>query len=245
MADDYTIADNADDEVEFAIKMTAMLRTAARATDELAISYRELARRFAEQVDADLASDVDPIGLPITLAFREVYQQGQAILAALHERRTASDPTGVQRSAEGIELAARPTQCKRCPRLLVWVRNEAGEFVPLDPEPVPALAIAPNQRWVPERNVQGDNHPPRVRRAAEEIDGYVYSRHSYASQTVGEIVYFTMSRWDRGEDMGISYDKPYNVYIMEARLRSADRTVESSESTTNGCGPASVSWPPG
>jgi hypothetical protein len=90
---DHTIVDNADDEVEFAIKMTVMLRTATRAADELAMSYRELAHRFAKQVDADLASDVDPLGLPITLASREVSQQGQAILATLYKQRTASDPT--------------------------------------------------------------------------------------------------------------------------------------------------------
>jgi hypothetical protein len=58
---DHTIVDNADDDMEFAIKMTVMQRTAARAADELAMSYRELAHRFAEQVDADLASDVDPL----------------------------------------------------------------------------------------------------------------------------------------------------------------------------------------
>jgi hypothetical protein len=53
---------NPDEEVEFAIEMAAKLRTAARAADELGVSYRELARRFADQVDADLASDADPLG---------------------------------------------------------------------------------------------------------------------------------------------------------------------------------------
>lgn len=72
MLADHANNGNADNQVEFAIKMTVMLRTAARAADELAVSYRELARRFAEQVDTDLASDVDPSGLPIGVAFREV-----------------------------------------------------------------------------------------------------------------------------------------------------------------------------
>lgn len=92
MATDNVNSYNADEEIEFAISMAAMLRTAARAADEFGVSCRELARRFAEQVDADHVSDADPVGLPIGLAFREVYQQGHAILATLYERRTAADP---------------------------------------------------------------------------------------------------------------------------------------------------------
>jgi hypothetical protein len=87
MATDNVNSYNADEEIEFAISMAAMLRTAARAADEFGVSCRELARRFAEQVDADHVSDADPVGLPIGLAFREVYQQGHAILATLYERR--------------------------------------------------------------------------------------------------------------------------------------------------------------
>ena len=83
MTADHVNGDNADEEVEFAISMAAMLRTAARAADEFGVSCRELARRFAEQVDADYVPDADPLGLPIGLAFREVYQQGHAILATL------------------------------------------------------------------------------------------------------------------------------------------------------------------
>jgi hypothetical protein len=111
MVDTYANDDNADNEAEFAINMAALLRTAARAADELAVSYREFARQFAEQVDADLASDVNPSGLPIGQAFREVYTQGHAILATLYEHRTASDPLLDQRAAAGIELAVTPSPC--------------------------------------------------------------------------------------------------------------------------------------
>lgn len=178
MAHDHT-ADGSADEVEFAVSMTAMLRTAARAADELAASYRELARRFAEQVDAELASDVDPSALPIGQAFRDVSQQGHAILTTLYEHRTASDPSSAQEAAAGIELAATPSPCKRCPLLLVWARDEAGGFVPLDPQPLPALAITAHHRWLPDRSVPaGDNRPPRVRRAPDQTEGYAYRRHS-------------------------------------------------------------------
>jgi hypothetical protein len=51
---DRVNSSNAYEEVEFAIGMAAMLRTAARAADEFGVSCRELARRFAEQVDADM-----------------------------------------------------------------------------------------------------------------------------------------------------------------------------------------------
>jgi hypothetical protein len=136
---------NPDEEVEFAIEMAAKLRTAARAADELGVSYRDLARRFADQVDADLASDADPLGLPIGAAFREVYQQGHAILATLYERRTAADPALDGRAAAGIELAVTPSTCKYCPGLLVWTRDEVGKPLPLDPRPFPALMIAANQ----------------------------------------------------------------------------------------------------
>src|SRR6266498_1532642 len=104
MVTDHINNGNGDNEAEFAANMAVMLRTAARAADELAMSFRASARRFAEQVDAELAFDVDPSSLPIGVAFREVYQQGHAILAALHERRTASDPPLDQRAAAGIEL---------------------------------------------------------------------------------------------------------------------------------------------
>jgi hypothetical protein len=127
MATDHVNIGNPDDEIEFAISMAARLRTAARAADELGVSCRELARRFADQVDADLASDADPLGLPIGLAFREVYQQGHAILATLYEHRTAGDPAVDRQAATGIELAVTPTACKYCPGLLVWARDEAGK----------------------------------------------------------------------------------------------------------------------
>lgn len=178
MAHDYAADGSADDEVEFAVSMTARLRTAARAADELAASYRELARRFAEEVDPELASDVDPSALPIGQAFREVSQQGHAILATLYEHRTASDSSSPQQAAAGIELSATPSLCKRCPLLLVWARDEAGGFVPLDPEPLPALAIAAHQRWLPDRNFVGNDRPPRVRRAPDQTEGYAYRRHS-------------------------------------------------------------------
>jgi hypothetical protein len=142
MATDHANLGNPDDEMEFAISMAARLRTAARAADELGMSCRELARRFADQVDADLASDADPLGLPIGLAFREVYQQGHAILATLYEQRTAGDPAVDRQAATGIELAVTPTTCKYCPGLLVWTRDEAGKPLPLDPRPFPALMIA-------------------------------------------------------------------------------------------------------
>jgi hypothetical protein len=177
MLDDHANNGAADNEVEFAINMTMMLRTAARATDELAVSYRELARRFAEQVDADLASDVDPLGLPIGLAFREVYLQGHAILATLYEHQTASDPSLDQQAAAGIELPITPSPCNTCSGMLLWTRGEAGRPLPLDPQPLPALAIAATQRWLPARNVPGDNRPPRMRRAPGQTEGYAYRRH--------------------------------------------------------------------
>jgi hypothetical protein len=177
MVADYANNGTADNQVEFAINMTVMLRTAARAADELAVSYRELARRFAEQVDADLASDVDPSGLPIGVAFREVYLQGHAILATLYEHQTASDPSLDRQAAAGIELAVTPSPCNYCPGLLLWTRNEAGTLLPLDSRPFPALAIAEHQRWLPARNVRGDNRPPKMRRAPDQTDGYAYRRH--------------------------------------------------------------------
>jgi hypothetical protein len=51
MATDNVNSFNADEEIEFATSMAAMLRTAARAADEFGVSCRELARRFAEQVE--------------------------------------------------------------------------------------------------------------------------------------------------------------------------------------------------
>jgi hypothetical protein len=162
MATDNVNSLNADEEIEFAISMAAMLRTAARAADEFGVSCRELARRFAEQVDADHVSDADPVGLPIGLAFREVYQQGHAILATLYERRTAADPA-IDRQAEiGIELVVTPSTCKYCP---------------LDPRPFPALAIAANHRWLPDRSGPRDNGLPQMRRARDQIKGYAYRRH--------------------------------------------------------------------
>src|SRR5215211_2444205 len=105
-----------------------------------------------------------PIGLPIGLAFREVYQQGHAILATLYEQRTAGDPAVDRQAATGIELAVTPTTCKYCPGLLVWARDETGKPLPLDPRPFPALMIATNQRWLPDPNVPGDNRLPRMHR---------------------------------------------------------------------------------
>jgi hypothetical protein len=177
MATDHVNSGNPDDEVEFAISMAARLRTAARAADELGVSCRELARRFADQVDADLASDADPLGLPIGLAFREVYQQGHAILASLYEHRTAGDPAVDRQAATGIELAVTPTACKYCPGLLVWARDEAGKPIPLDPRPFPALMIAANQRWLPDHSVPEDNRQPRMRRVRDQTQGYAYRRH--------------------------------------------------------------------
>jgi hypothetical protein len=142
MATDNVNSYDADEEIEFAISMAAMLRTAARAADEFGVSCRELARRFAEQVDADQVPDADPAGLPIGLAFREVYQQGHVILATLYERWTAADPA-IDRQAEiGIELMVTPSTCKYCPGLLLWTRDDAGKPLPLDPRPFPALAKA-------------------------------------------------------------------------------------------------------
>jgi hypothetical protein len=113
MVADHAQNGNPDDEVEFAIMMATRLRTAARAADELGVSCRDLARRFADQVHADLASDADPLGLPIGLAFREVYQQGHAILATLYEHRTAADPAVERRAVPGIELAVSPSSGAR------------------------------------------------------------------------------------------------------------------------------------
>jgi hypothetical protein len=177
MATNHANIGNPDDEIEFAISMVARLRTAARAADELGVSCRELARRFADQVDANLASDADPLGLPIGLAFREVYQQGHTILAMLYEHRTAADPAVDRQAATGIELAVTPSACKYCPGLLVWARDEAGKPLPLDPRPFPALMIAANQRWLPDRNVPGDSRPPRMRRVPDQAEGYAYRRH--------------------------------------------------------------------
>jgi hypothetical protein len=182
MVADHTNNGNPDDEMEFAISMAARLRTVARAADELGVSCRELARRCADQVDADLASDADPLGLPIGLAFREVYQQGHAILAALYEHRTAADPAVDRHAATGIELAVTPSTCKYCPGLLLWTRDETGKPLPLDPWPFPALAIEANRRWLPDRNVPGGTVPgsnelPQMRRARDRTEGYAYRRH--------------------------------------------------------------------
>jgi hypothetical protein len=177
MANDHVNSSNEDEEIEFAIRTTAMLRTAARAADEFGVSCRELARRYAEQVDADHVSDADPLGLPIGLAFREVYQQGHAILATLYERRTAADPTIDGQAVTDIELAVTPSTCKYCPGLLLWTRDETGKPLPLDPRPFPALAIAANQRWLPDRNVSGHNGLPQMRRARDHTEGYAYRRH--------------------------------------------------------------------
>jgi hypothetical protein len=177
MVADHAKNGNADNEVEFAVNMTTMLRTAARAADELAVSCRELTRAFAEQVDADLASDADPLGLPVGLAFRVVYLQGHAILAALYEHRTASDSSLDQQATDGIELPITPSPCNSCPGLLLWARDQAGKPLPLDPRPLPALAIAATQRWLPDRTVRGDNRPPRMRRAPHQTEGYAYRRH--------------------------------------------------------------------
>ena len=84
MTTDHVNDANADEEIEFAFDMGAMLRTAARAADEFGVSCRELARRFAEQVDTDQPSDADRLGLPIGLAFPEVYRRGHAILPTLY-----------------------------------------------------------------------------------------------------------------------------------------------------------------
>ena len=130
-----------------------------------------------EQVDADHVSDADPVGLPIGLAFREVYQQGHAILATLYERWTAADPA-IDRQAEiGIELVVTPSTCKYCPGLLLRTRDDAGKPLPLDPRPFPALAIAANHRWLPDRSGPGDNGLPQMRSARHQIEGYAYRRH--------------------------------------------------------------------
>jgi hypothetical protein len=167
-----------DHETDFAIDMVATLRTAARAADDLAVRYRELARRLAAQVDGDVPSDVDPSGPPIGQAFREVYQQGHAILRMLYERRATSDPSLDKQASAGIELEVSPSSCKYCPGLLLWTRDEAGKFLPLDPQPFPALAIPPSERWLPDLNVSRDNQPPRMRRARDRTEGYVYRRHT-------------------------------------------------------------------
>jgi hypothetical protein len=174
---DHVNGTNADEELEFALSMAAMLRTAARAADEFGVSCREMARRFAEQVDADQVSDADRLGLPIGIAFREVYQQGHAILAALYEHRIAADPTLDRQAVTGIELAITPSTCKYCPGLLLWTCDETGKPLPLDPRPFPALAIAANQRWLPYRNVPGGNGLPQMRRARDQTEGYAYRRH--------------------------------------------------------------------
>jgi hypothetical protein len=67
---------------------------------------------WSSPVDADLASEADLLGLPIGLAFREVYQQGHAILTKLYEHRTAADPAVDGQAATGIELAVTPSTCK-------------------------------------------------------------------------------------------------------------------------------------
>jgi hypothetical protein len=172
-----------DEESDFALNMATMLRTAARAADELAARYRELARRFADQVDDDLASDLDPSGPSVGQAFREVDQQGHEILVALHRHRTASDPSLDEQAAAGIELTIAPSPCKYCPRQFLWARDEGGAFLPLDPRPLPALAIAPNRRWLPDRDSSGDNQPPRMRRARDQVEGYAYRRHSCSDPT--------------------------------------------------------------
>jgi hypothetical protein len=178
MATDHANIGNPDDEMEFAISMAASCGRPLVLPTELEVSCRELAHRFADQVDADLASDADPLGLPIGLAFREVYQQGHAILATLYEQRTAGDPAVDRQAATGIELAVTPTACKYCPGLLVWARDEAGKLLPLDPRPFPALMIAANQRWLLDRNIRGDNRPPRMHRVHDQTEGYAYRRHN-------------------------------------------------------------------
>jgi hypothetical protein len=135
--------------------MAAILRTAARAADEFGVSCRELARRFAEQVDADHVSDADPLGLPIGLAFREVYQEGHAILATLYERRTAADPTIDRQAVTGIELAVTPSTCRYCPGLLLWTRDEAGKPLPLDHGRSPPLRSRQTNGGCPTATWQG------------------------------------------------------------------------------------------
>jgi hypothetical protein len=103
--------------------------------------------------------------------------KGHAILATLYERRTAADPA-IDRQAEiGIELVVTPSTCKYCPGLLLWTRDDAGKPLPLDPRPFPALAIAANHRWLPDRSGPGDNGLPQMRRARDQIEGYAYRRH--------------------------------------------------------------------
>jgi hypothetical protein len=182
-ADHHIYDGGAGHEPDFAINMAAMLRTAARAADELAGAYRELARRFADQVDDDLASDLDPSAPSVGQAFREVDQQGHEILVALHKHRTASDPSVDEQASAGIELAVTPRPCKYCPSLLLWARDEGGAFLPLDPRPFPAVAIAANRRWLPDRDVAGDNQPPRMRRTRDQMEGYAYRRHSCSDPT--------------------------------------------------------------
>ena len=119
------------------------------------VSCRELARRFAEQVDADHVPDADPSGLPIGLAFREVYQQGHAILATLYERRNAADPAIDRQAVTGIELAVTPSTCKYCPGLLLWTRDEAGKPLPLDPRPFRSLRSQRTNGGCPTATFQG------------------------------------------------------------------------------------------
>ena len=176
MATDNVNSYNADEEIEFAISMAAMLRTAARAADEFGVSCRELARRFAEQVDADHVSDADPVGLPIGLAFREVYQQGHAILATLYERRDRCR-SGHRPSSRNRHRAGGHAKYLQVLSRLLWTRDDAGKPLPLDPRPFPALAIAANHRWLPDRSGPGDNGLPQMRRARDQIEGYAYRRH--------------------------------------------------------------------
>jgi hypothetical protein len=178
-ADDHASDSNAGKETDFALTMAAKFRSAARAADDLAARCREVARWYAEQVEPELASDVDASAPSIAQAFQEVYQQGHSILAVLYERRTASDPFLDQQAAAGIELAVAPSPCRRCPRDLLWTRDEAGKFLPLDPRPLPALAIPAHQRWLPDHDALRDNNqPPRMRRAREHTEGYAYRRHT-------------------------------------------------------------------
>ena len=84
MVADHINNGNADNEVEFAINIAAMLRTAARAVDEFGVSARELARRFAEQVDADPLSTAQ-LGHPgqITNPSRRLSQLADAPTASV------------------------------------------------------------------------------------------------------------------------------------------------------------------
>jgi|RhiMetdeSRZDD1v2_1073273.scaffolds.fasta_scaffold259237_3 hypothetical protein len=84
---------NPDEEAEFAIEMAAKLRTAARAADELAVSYRELARR--------LPTRSTPI-LPPTLT-RWDFQS-----ASRSERSTSKDMPSSPRSMNAGPPQIRP-----------------------------------------------------------------------------------------------------------------------------------------